>query len=161
VGTPPGGERRIPEEFIPSYSPEILLRAVPGPQDDFFEKGLVTFFESSFFVSTDSNRMGYRLEGPVIMQKEGMPESIISEPSVRGGVQIPADGQPIILLVEQTVGGYAKIATVISTDIPGVAQARPGDRIRFRRISLGEAHEAFREQEEIFGRIGDYLRGKS
>lgn len=149
--------RKLPGEFIPRYCPEILLRAVPGPQDDFFDRGLETFFESSFTVSSDSNRMGYRLEGPVILQKEGFPKSIISEPSVRGGVQIPADGQPIILLVEQTVGGYTKIATVISTDIPRVAQAKPGDKIRFVRVSLEDAHEVYREREALFAKIRDLL----
>ena len=86
-----------------------------------------------------------------------MPKSIISEPSVRGGVQIPADGQPIILLVEQTVGGYTKIATVQSTDISRVAQAKPGDRVRFAKVSLGEAHEAYRRQEAFFAEMRDRL----
>ncbi len=69
-----------------------------------------------------------------------MPKSIVSEPAMPGSIQIPPDGQPIILLVEQTVGGYAKIATVISTDLSKVAQTTPGDMIQFEKIDLKTAH---------------------
>ncbi|MFO7708124.1 MAG: biotin-dependent carboxyltransferase family protein [Desulfobacterales bacterium] len=140
--------RQVPDQAIPTYAPEITLRAVPGPQDDFFDEGLELFYRSDFTVSINANRMGYRLEGPRIAQKDGMPKSIISEPSLPGGVQIPPDGQPIILLVEQTVGGYTKIATVISADLPRVAQAKPGDRIRFAKVDLAEAYAAARRQED-------------
>jgi allophanate hydrolase subunit 2 len=92
--------------------------------------------------------MGYRLEGDPIMHKDGVEKSIISEPSVPGGIQIPPDGQPIILLVEQTVGGYTKIATVISPDIGKVGQAKPGDRIHFRQVEIQEAHRILKEEEE-------------
>jgi len=159
-GTALSKPRKMPKEFIPSYPSEILLRAVPGPQDDFFDQGLVTFFESEFTVSSNANRMGYRLEGPQITLKEGVPQSIISEPSLPGGVQIPPDGQAIILLVEQTVGGYTKVATVISTDIPRVAQAKPGDRIRFEKIDLETAHAEFQRQEEMLHQIRGHLSGR-
>jgi allophanate hydrolase subunit 2 len=92
--------------------------------------------------------MGYRLEGEPIVHREGVVKSIISEPSVPGGIQVPPGGQPIILLVEQTVGGYTKIATVISPDISRVGQAKPGNRIRFRRVGLDEAHQILKEEEE-------------
>lgn len=151
-------ELSLPKRLIPRHPSRILLRAVPGPQEDFFDEGLVTFFDSEFKVTPNANRMGYRLQGPVIPLAQGRPKSIISEPNVPGGVQIPADGQPIILLVEQTVGGYAKIATVISVDIPLVAQAKPGDRIRFQKVDLAAAHAAFRKQEETFGRIAARLK---
>ena len=150
--------REVPKALIPAYASSISLRAVPGPQDDFFSRaGLATFFASEFAVSTNSNRMGYRLVGPKITHKVGVPESIISEPSLPGGVQIPPDGQAIILLVEQTVGGYTKIATVISTDIPRVAQAKPGDKIRFEKVTLKAAHEAFRQQQETMQHIREHL----
>jgi allophanate hydrolase subunit 2 len=97
--------------------------------------------------------MGYRLMGEKIPIRPGMPKSIVSEPSMPGGIQIPADEQPIILLVEQTVGGYAKIATVISTDIPKLAQTTPGDTLSFEGIDLAAAHriyhEARRKQADI------------
>lgn len=132
--------RQIPEAFRPVYGPSIELRAVAGPQDDFFDEGLSLFFSREFTVTNQANRMGYRLEGPKVIRKEGMPKSIISEPSLPGGVQVPEGGDPIILLREQTVGGYAKIASVISDDISRVAQALPGQTIRFQRVSVEEAH---------------------
>jgi antagonist of KipI len=145
--------RHLPSAFIPQYPSTIILRAVPGPQDDFFDAGLDLFFESEFIVSPDANRMGYRLEGPKIPHRQDVAKSIISEPSLPGSVQIPPDGRAIILLIEQTVGGYTKIATVISSDIPQVAQAKPGDKIRFERLDLAAAYEAFRQQEERLRKI--------
>ncbi len=129
----------ISDNLLPKFSSEIVLRAIPGPQDDYFEEGLELFFSSEFKVSPEANRMGYRLKGATVKQKPGMPASIISESSLPGGVQIPPNGQPIILLVEQTVGGYSKIATVISSDLHLVAQALPGDCIRFEQVSLETA----------------------
>jgi allophanate hydrolase subunit 2 len=75
-------------------------------------------------------------------------ESIISEGLVSGSVQVPGDGKPIIILTEIVSGGYTKIATVISTDLPKVAQLKPGDLIRFEPISIEEAHRLLKEQEE-------------
>ncbi len=135
-------KRSIPKDKQPVLPKELELRAIPGPQDDFFEEGKTIFFTTEFKVSAKADRMGYRLTGDVIPIKSGMPGSIISEPSLPGAVQIPADGQPIILLVEQTVGGYAKIATVISADVDSIAQARPGYIIRFRETNLQTAHKA-------------------
>lgn len=137
--------RRLPDSLKPAFDRSITLRALPGPQDDYFDDGLFVFFKDEFTVSNKADRMGYRLEGPSIALREGLPKSIISEPSLPGGVQIPADGQPIILLVEQTVGGYAKIATVITPDLDKVAQARPGDTVRFEQIDLESAHQVQRE----------------
>ncbi len=144
--TKPG---QMPHEMIPEYPPEILIRAIPGPQDNFFKEGLEVLFQSDFMVSAKADRMGYRLQGPKIKVREGMPKSIISEPSMPGGVQVPADEQPIILLVEQTVGGYTKIATVISTDLPKIAQATPGDTIRFENVTLEKAHSLYQEQQKL------------
>ncbi len=105
--------RRLPELLVPRYVDNVTLRAIPGPQDDYFDEGLEKFFNTEFVVSHEANRAGYRLTGPEIRQKVGKPVSIISEPSLPGGVQIPPNGHPIILLAEQTVVGYTKIATVI------------------------------------------------
>ena len=142
------GIRAMPFDMIPSYPPEIVLRAIPGPQDDFFQEGLDVLFQSDFMVSTKADRMGYRLQGPKIGIRNDMPKSIISEPTMPGGVQIPPDEQPIILMVEQSVGGYTKIVTVISVDLPKVAQATPGDTIRFERVSLETAHSLYKEQQK-------------
>lgn len=140
---------KFPTDLIPKHLSEIIIRAIPGPQDDFFQEGLDTLFQSDYMVSTKADRMGYRLQGPNIKLAEGMPKSIISEPTMPGGVQIPADEQPIILLVEQTVGGYTKIVTVISTDLPKVAQATPGDTIRFEKVTLETAHSLYQERQKL------------
>jgi biotin-dependent carboxylase-like uncharacterized protein len=149
--------RYLPESWIPRYSEEVLLHAIPGPQDEFFDEGMETLFQSEFTVSVKADRMGYRLQGPSIHLKEKMPKSIISEPTMPGGVQIPADRQPIILLAEQTVGGYAKIATVISPDLSRVAQAIPGNMIRFEQVSLESAHRLYREHVNRMQTIGEQL----
>jgi antagonist of KipI len=132
----------LAEEFRPTFQDELTLRCLPGPQDDYFDKGLGVFFSSAFNVSPQADRMGYRLDGPRIELKDGVPTSIISEPSLPGMIQVPADGCPIIILVEQTVGGYAKIATIISPDLDLAAQARPGDVVRFRSVDLAAAYSA-------------------
>jgi len=139
---------RVPSDLIPIYSNDIEIRVILGPQDDYFSEGIEKFFTSTFKVSTKADRMGYRLEGDPITHKEGVDKSIIYEPSVPGGIQVPPDGQSIILLVEQTVGGYTKIATVISSDISKVGQAKPGDQIHFRQVELDEAHQILKIEEE-------------
>ncbi len=152
-------ERTLSPDLIPEFgTQELQLRVVPGPQDTLFSRGgLETFFHSEYVISPKANRMGYRLEGPVVERDPGAEQSIISEASLPGNVQVPADGQPIILLVEQTVGGYTKIATVISSDLPKVAQALPGQKVRFQPVSLEEAHEALEEQERHMQRIKAFL----
>ena len=132
--------RAIPESFIPAYPSEAVIRAIPGPQAEYFDTGLKTLFQSEYNVTVKADRMGYRLQGNAIAIKQGMPKSIVSEPSMPGSIQIPADEQPIILLVEQTVGGYAKIATVISSDLSLVAQTTPGDTLWFECVDLKTAH---------------------
>ena len=143
----------LAEELRPDYPVEVVLRAIPGPQDGYFDQGLELFFSATFQVSNDASRMGYRLQGDAVRQKAGMPASIISEPSFPGGVQIPPDGQPIIILVEQTVGGYSKIATVIASDLQRLAQALPGHRLRFARVSLEQACLIAKEQAELLATI--------
>lgn len=140
--------KTVPRMLRPNPARKISLRALPGPQDDYFNQGLATFFNGKFKVSAQADRMGYRLEGPGIEIKEGKPASIISEPSLAGAVQIPAGGQPIILLVEQTVGGYAKIATVVSADLDMIAQARPGDGVVFQRIDAAKARDSAMEYQK-------------
>jgi biotin-dependent carboxylase-like uncharacterized protein len=159
-GKRPDRPRQMPVDLIPAYPPELTIRAIPGPQDDFFTEGLEVLFQSDFMVSTKADRMGYRLQGPKIKIREGMPKSIISEPTMPGGVQIPADEQPIILMVEQTVGGYAKIVTVISVDLPRVAQATPGDTIHFERVSLETAHALYQDQQKKMEELKNVLASR-
>jgi biotin-dependent carboxylase-like uncharacterized protein len=145
--------RILPEKMIPNWETAVTVRAVPGPQEDYFDTGIDTLFSSEYMVTPKADRMGYRLQGPEIHIREGMPQSIVSEPSLPGGIQIPADRQPIVLFVEQTVGGYCKPATVISPDLPKIAQTTPGDTLRFEKIDLSAAHEISlshrRRMEEI------------
>jgi len=146
-------ERILPEKYIPDYRGDLAVKVIPGPQDDYFDDGINTLFSSSYRVTPQSNRMGYRLSGQVIPLKKGMPDSITSEPSMPGSIQIPPDGQPIILFVEQTVGGYAKIATIISSDLSSVAQTIPGDAIRFVSVDLHTAHKLIRDENNRMNAI--------
>lgn len=131
-------QREIEARYLTGYPECIELRAIPGPQDDMFtEAGLETFFSAPYVVSDKSDRMGYRLEGAVIESKSGT--DIISDGIAFGSVQVSANGLPIVLMADrQTTGGYAKIATVISADLPRLAQCRPGNRIYFRQTSIEE-----------------------
>lgn len=155
--TGPDSPRRLPRAWVPLYPENIVLRAISGPQDDFFREGLDTLFSSDYMVTAKADRMGYRLQGPGVNSLAHMPPSIISEPSMPGGIQIPADCQPIVLFVEQTVGGYTKIATVISSDLSRLAQALPGDTVRFESVGLETAHGIYREEAARLDRIIRFL----
>lgn len=129
----------------PPQGREVTIRVILGPQDDMFTKeGVDTFLSQPYTVSKDFDRMGCRLEGAQIAHKTD--GNIISDGMVTGAIQVPTSGQPIIMLAErQTVGGYTKIATVISADLPLAGQCKTGDIIRFRAVSVEEAHRAWRE----------------
>jgi len=145
--------RYLPAGWIPHHRNQSTLRAVPGPQADHFHEALTTFFKAEYTLTAASDRMGCRLNGPELMPEAGVKPSIVSEPTMPGSVQVPADHQPIVLLTEQTIGGYAKIATVISADIQKIAQAVPGDRVQFEKVDLAAAHAAYQEQAEALARI--------
>ena len=134
------------------YPDALTVRVMLGPQDDYFtDKGVATFLGSEYAVTEKSDRMGIRLDGGKIENKNGV--DIISDGIATGSVQIPASGTPIIMMADrQTTGGYAKIATVISADLKKVAQARPGTRIRFAAVSESEAVRLRREEEKLLKR---------
>jgi antagonist of KipI len=145
VGASPGGAREgrtVPAARRPAYPAERECRVIFGPQDDrFTPDGIRAFLEGPYDVTPQADRMGYRLKGPTITHARG--HDIISDGIPLGGIQVPGEGQPIVLLVDrQTTGGYTKIATVIGVDIGAIGQTRPGQRIRFRQVSLEEAHAA-------------------
>ena len=125
-----------------------LLRAVPGPQEERFTEAARAAFVSGFYsLQPDSDRMAARLWGSALEPKESV--DILSDGIVEGSVQVSAGGQPMVMLADhQTTGGYAKIATVISADIPALAQRRPGERVAFRYVSVKEAEEAVRQQKK-------------
>ena len=133
------------------------LRIIWGPQDnDFSEDALQVFVNSQFTVLPQSDRTGIRLNGPFIQRKTNTAESIISEGIISGSIQVPGDGQPIIILGETVTGGYRKIATVISADLPLTGQIKPGDKIQFQAVSLKEACRRLREKQEM---IEEFKRG--
>lgn len=143
--------------YEPFIQKKVLIRAVPGPQDDYFtRKGLQTFFTAAYTVTPGSDRMGMKLSGPAPRAVSGT--DIISDGIALGSVQIPAGGQPILLLADrQTVGGYAKIATVIKADLPKIAQLRPGDTIRFVKTGRKEALCALRKMQDSLANIKEQL----
>ncbi len=145
--------RTLPGEYIPQYPTQAVIRVISGPQDNYFDMDKTPLFESDYMVTPKADRMGYRLQGKTVALRSNMPQSIVSEPSMPGSIQVPPDGQPIILLVEQTVGGYAKIATVISTDLSRVAQTTPGDTLKFKKIDLKTAHALHGEENHRIKKI--------
>lgn len=156
--TPTAAGARVPPEYIPVYGDQIGLRVILGPQDNCFtEDGIRTFLQSAYTVSAQADRMGYRLEGPRIQHK--LKADIISDGIPLGAVQVPGDGLPIILLADrQTTGGYTKIATVLSVDIPKLAQAKPGDQVSFRQVTEDEALVALQEYEQKLQALGHLLQ---
>ena len=135
--------RRPPE---PDSSP--VIRVIAGPQDDYFSAaGIETFFRRGYTVSQAVNRMGMRLEGAAVAHEKGF--NIASDGIVRGAIQVPGNGLPIILMADcQTTGGYPKIATVISTDMPKLGRMMPGADIRFEAVSVEEAEAVARDHHE-------------
>jgi biotin-dependent carboxylase-like uncharacterized protein len=142
AGPPPAGpDLRLSGEPLPRPA---RLRVVPGPQDDHFTPAaLALLCEAVFTVTAQSDRMGYRLSGPALAHTAGF--NIVSDGIAPGSIQVPGDGQPIILLADrQTTGGYPKIATVISADLAALGQMRPGDAVRFEAVTLAESVAARR-----------------
>ncbi len=139
------GEYALPRQL--DLALDQLIRVVLGPQADYFTADSVqTFLASDYTVSPQADRMGYRLTGPALAHAKGY--DIVSDGIVAGAVQVPGSGLPIVLMVDhQTIGGYPKIATVISADIPVIARRKPGRQIRFVAVSVPEAERLRREQE--------------
>jgi biotin-dependent carboxylase-like uncharacterized protein len=139
--------RRVARRDIPDYTGEPTVRAVLGPQADrFTPEGLRALFGGRYEVLPQSDRMGSRLRGPRIEHARG--HDIISDGIALGSIQVPGDGQPIVLLVDrQSTGGYTKAATICSSDIWRVGQARPGQWLRFQSVDVEEAHRLLRESD--------------
>ncbi len=133
-------EFRAPGPWVHAEGP---IRVVPGPQADHFtDEALQAFFSQPFTVTRDSDRMGMRLEGPALAHS-ALGADIASDGVTPGAIQVPANGQPIILMADcQTVGGYPKIATVIRADLARLAHVRPGMSLHFQGVSLAEAAAA-------------------
>ncbi len=142
-------KRRLPEDFEAVYGGrQVKIRVILGPQEDSFTpEGLELFLNQPYRVTPNSDRMGSRLDGPVIPHKGRA--DIISDGIAFGAIQVPSEGKPIILLADrQSTGGYTKIANVITVDLPKVAQRMVGDEIRFEAVSVEQAQQWLRQEEE-------------
>lgn len=138
--------RTLPAEAQPVYSDNLTLDVILGPQDEYFtEESIATCFSSEYLVSPTSDRMGYRLEGPALTHL-GKTE-LLSEGMTMGAIQVPSGGQPIVMMADSpTTGGYPKIGTVASADLPLLAQCAPGrSRIRFRKTTVAKAQKKYRD----------------
>jgi antagonist of KipI len=139
---------------------DSILRFVPGCDWDRFDASTLQRLTSEeFTVSPDSDRMGVRFDCPEVKREDNV--DLISEGVAAGTIQVPPSGKPILLLGDcQTIGGYPKIAHVITVDLGIAAQLRAGDRVRFSEVSLGDAHQLFLQRERSLERfrIGLSLR---
>jgi len=142
----------LPEELWPTYAREVVLRTIPGyQQQQFSPQQQRLFFSAEYRVSKSYDRMGYRLEGqPISSNIDG----ILSEGICHGAIQIPADGQPIVLMNDrQTIGGYPKIGSVISIDTSKLGQLSQGAKVRFEPISMERAYDIYHLALNRFNRI--------
>jgi len=137
--------------------PRRHLRVLPGAHwDEFDARARHDLLHAEFRVSTQSDRMGYRLDGPALAM--AVPRQILSEATNYGTVQVPAGGQAIVLMADrQTTGGYPKIAQVITADLPALAQRGPGQALRFARVELDQAQQLDGEREDAFAQLQDAL----
>jgi biotin-dependent carboxylase-like uncharacterized protein len=147
-------ERRID---LPA-PPDGPIRVVMGPQDDEFDAPAIKLFlDSEWKISAISDRMGYRLEGPVIRHLHG--HNIVSDGTVNGSIQVPGNGAPIVLMPDRgTSGGYPKIATLITADLGRFAQLPAGQAFRFKAVAMDEAQAALRQFEALIRDLPHRLR---
>ena len=158
AGQPPAWPRRCARGAVASLYAAGPIGVVLGPQDDYFARAeIARFLAGPYTVTPQSDRMGYRLAGPVIAQRRGA--DIISDAIVAGSIQVPGNGQPIVALHDrQTTGGYPKIATVIAADLPRLGQFRPGQALRFEAMSLAAALNRWRTLQERLCALEQSLR---
>ncbi|MDH5793091.1 MAG: 5-oxoprolinase subunit PxpB [Candidatus Bathyarchaeota archaeon] len=151
----------MPEELVPQFTGQFKARVMLGPQADMFtERGITTFLSSQYKVTLEADRMGYRLEGPIIEHKAKA--DIISDALLPGAVQIPKNGKPIMIMRDaQTAGGYPKIAVIITPDVSTLGQAKTNDIIEFSKITIQQAHEKISEYYKFLNILSEMLTKKS
>ena len=139
--------RMVQADIFRAYEDPFRVRVILGPQREFFSRATVSqFLEGGYRVTLDSDRMGYRLQGPSLQAKRA---GMISDPLPVGALQVLPSGQLILLMVDRpSVGGYPKIAVVCSADLPKVAQLNIGDSVRFQEITLKESINLLSLQEK-------------
>lgn len=140
-------------QLYPKLEEHPTIRAIKGPEYELFqEQGHQQFWQQAFIVTSDSDRMGYRLSGPALSLKA--PLEMVSSAVTFGTIQVPADGHPIALLADhQTTGGYPRLAQAITADFSKLAQVPLGKKIHFREVSLEEAHYLYIRQERNIEQI--------
>lgn len=145
--------RGLNRENIPQYPPRQSVRVIAGPHEDMFTpEAIALLLSAEFQISSRSDRMGYRLQGPALAHRGAA--DIYSDAVTAGSIQVPAGGQPIVLMADrQTVGGYSQIATVISVDLPALAQMRPGQHVAFSLSSVGQAQALLLERQRVLAQI--------
>lgn len=148
---------RMPENLVPHFEDSFTVHVVLGPQADMFtERGIETFLSNPYKVTIDSDRMGYRLEGPTIEHRGKV--DIVSDALLPGAIQVPKDGKPIIIMRDaQTTGGYPKIAAVITSDLDRLGQVKPNDIVRFSEITLENARKRLLEYREMLTSMAEKL----
>jgi len=151
---------RLSEYEIPGYRADPVLRVMPGKDHgEFAEESLHQFYRDRYMVTSESDRMGYRLKGAAL--ELARKADRLSEAVAYGTVQVPPDGQPIVLMADhQTVGGYPVIAQIARVDLPLLAQARPGSRVAFARVSHEEAQQLLLHQEKSMRQAEMWIRRK-
>ena len=134
-------------DLSPMPRPEPIIRAIAGPEYEWFSPASQQdFWRQPFRITTEADRMGYRLQGPPLAQLAET--ELLSSAVAFGTVQVPASGHPIVLMADhQTTGGYPRIAQVISVDFSALAQTRPGQFIRFQEVSVVEAQALYGARE--------------
>ena len=149
------------DAFYGFANDEVLVRVVPGPQEDLFtEEGIEAFYSQTYTTTAKCDRMGYRLDGPEIETRNG--SDIISDGIALGAVQVPSHGRPIVMLADrQTTGGYAKIGTIATVDIPKLVQRPPGSRVRFEPVTVQQAQELLRQEARQFEMLALKVRRPS
>lgn len=145
--------RKLSPKVTPNFEKNKRVRVILGPQVDSFTKEAINnLLSGSYTIMKDSDRMGYRLEGPSLEHVSGA--DIISDYITAGSIQVPGNKQPIILMADcQVTGGYTKIGTVIGVDIPLIAQKKPGEQISFEKIEINEAQSLWKKQEKLISII--------
>jgi len=144
----------------PFYQSHHLVRVIPDEQEILFtEKALSTFYTHSFKVTPQSDRMGYRIQGKKLTFNTEV--DILSDAVAFGSIQVPSDGDPIILMADrQTTGGYPKIGTIISHDLWKVAQLLPGQTLSFQRSSIKEGHRWLKYENDLFNKLNMAIHQK-
>jgi antagonist of KipI len=154
-------EYSMPEESVPQFTDQFRANVILGPQANMFtDRGIDTLLSNPYKVTLEADRMGYRLQGPTIEHKTKA--DIVSDALLPGSVQVPKNGQPIVMMRDaQTTGGYAKIAVVISSDLSMLGQAKPKDIVEFVKTTTSQAHAMLIEYQKRLSSLSNVLIRKT